>query len=108
LPTGLSLEVLSQFAVRAERKRPIDYADPKVGVGIVGPDLNVSLMVRLRFGKKVQTQRLSRQLEQERAQAIHRGNILRVQFEDALEFLRSRAALALFSSLGAPGMYSDA
>ena len=107
LPTRVLIEALPQFAVGAERQRPVNNADPIVRLRIIRSQLDVFLKLRYRLAELARIERLSRHLEQDRPNPVDGGKIVRLETQNLSE-LRDGGFAVLFSSEGAPGMYCDA
>src|SRR6266851_749648 len=80
------IELRPQQSVRAERECPVNDANPVVGLGIIGTEINVFLMVRLRLFKEIRIEGRTAHLEQHRAQAVDRGDVLWLNVQRPPEF----------------------
>src|SRR5579883_386129 len=82
----LLVVVGAQFGVVTERERPIDYPNPVVGLGIVWLQFNVLLMVHLGLFEFLGVKGRAGHLEENRADAIDGGEIVRINPKDLLVF----------------------
>src|SRR5215467_4985953 len=83
----LLVVIFAQFAVGAKRQGPVDDPDPVVGLGILGLQLDVLLVVGLGLLKKLGLVGRTGHLEKNRADAVDGVEVVGVVLEDVLEFL---------------------
>src|SRR5713226_7474820 len=95
----------AHFAVGAVSQGPVDYANPIIGLWILGLQLDVALVVGLGLFKFLGVEGLAPHLEEDGADTINGRNIVGILFENFLE-LRDRlfATREVFLG-GAPGIY---
>ena len=89
--------VHAQHAVFTEGQSPINDADPVIGLGIVGLQGDVFLMVGLGFVKLGGIKRRAGHLEENGADAVNGAEVLGILLENFLEFIDGlRAEIHVF------------
>src|SRR5262249_19545311 len=91
------------FAVGAEGERPVNHADPVVRLGIFWLQLNVLLVVGLRFFETPRIIRSASHLEQDGADPVNGIEVVRIGVENVFEFrdgLLADVAILLRRSAG--------
>src|SRR5579862_4572219 len=83
----LFVVVLAHFAVGAEGQRPVNDADPVIGLGIFRLQCDVFLVIGLGFVKQLGVVRRARHLEENGADAVNGAEIVRIGAENVLELL---------------------
>ena len=84
----------AQLAIGAVSEGPINYTDPIIRLGVIGPQLDVPLMVGLGLLKFLGVEGSAGHLEKDGAGAIDGAQIVVVHFKDFLELVDGRVAEA--------------
>ena len=87
--------VLAHVAIAAESERPVNDADPVVGLGIVGLQLDVLFVDRSSIPPSSWDRKACRRhVVKNGTDAIDRGEIIGIARQDVLEFLSGLVAIA--------------
>src|SRR5262249_6150643 len=84
----------AQFAIGAERQGPVNDADPVVGLGIIGAQLDMFLVEGLGLFELLGIVRLAGHLENDRAGAVDGAHVLGIDVENFLELVDGLGAEA--------------
>ena|SRR5436309_13779311 len=102
------IELRPQQSVRAERECPVNDANPVVGLGIIGTEINVFLMVRLRLFKEIRIEGRTAIWNNIEPKPSIAEMFCGSMFSTPRNSPTAALPMRMLSSLGAPGMYWDA